>query len=411
MRIAISTLGTRGDVQPYVALSLGLMRRGHEVQLAAPEQFAGFVAGHGVAFAALPGDFLALLDTPEGKAAVAGGQGFSAGFKLLKHVRPLMRQLLDREWQAAREFAPDLLVYHPKSIAAPHLAERLGIPTVLASPLPGFTPTAAFPSPLLPFASLGALNRLSHQLAIRGGAALFSRVLRTWRRETLELSERGSGARPRLTLYAYSPHVVPVPLDWGRDVAVTGYWFLDAPDWQPAPALSGFLAAGDKPVYVGFGSMPGLDPVQLGNDVIAALARLGRRGVLATGGGALQIKQAPDHIHVIDAAPHDRLLSLTSAAVHHGGAGTTASALRAGIPMVICPFLGDQPFWGRRATTLGVAGRQLERKTLNADSLAAAIGDTAEAGMQQRAAQLGALVRTEDGVGTAVARIEALMGH
>lgn len=411
MRVAISTLGTRGDVQPYVALALGLMRRGHDVQLATPEQFAQFVTSHGVSFAPLPGDFLALLDTPEGKAAIAGGQGFSAGFKLLKHVRPLMRQLLDAEWLAARDFAPDMLVYHPKSIAAPHVAERLGIPSVLASPLPGFTPTAAFPSPLLPFASLGPLNRMSHQLAIRGGAALFGKILRTWRNESLELSARGGGTRPAATLYAYSRHVVPVPRDWGTDVAVTGYWFVDEPDWEPPQALRSFLAAGDKPVYVGFGSMPGLDPVQLANDVIAALARVGRRGVLATGGGALRVVNPPAHIHVVDAAPHDRLLPLTAAAVHHGGAGTTASALRAGIAMAICPFLGDQPFWGRRATALGVAGRQLDRKALGVDGLAAAIGDTLDTGMRQRAARLGELIRAEDGVGVAVARLEALANH
>jgi UDP:flavonoid glycosyltransferase YjiC (YdhE family) len=408
MRISISTLGTRGDVQPYVALAQGLMRRGHQVQLAAPEQFAGFVTGHGVAFAALPGDFLALLDTPEGKAAVAGGQGFSAGFKLLKHVRPLMRHLLDVEWRTARDFSPDLLVYHPKALAATHIAERLGVPAVLASPLPGFTPTAAFPSPMLPFATLGPLNRVSHQLAIRGGELLFSKLLRAWRRETLDLPERGSGAIPAATLYAYSSHVVPVPRDWGPSVAVTGYWFLDEPRWEPPQALRSFLDAGDKPVYVGFGSMPGLDPDRLASDVIAALAQLGRRGILATGGGALRVENAPPHIHVIDTAPHDQLLPLTSAAVHHGGAGTTASALRAGIPMVICPFLGDQPFWGRRTTELGVAPPQLDRKHLHVDALASAIGATADAGMRERAAQLGALVRVEDGVGAAIGRIEAL---
>jgi sterol 3beta-glucosyltransferase len=411
MRLSISTLGTRGDVQPYIALALGLMHRGHDVQLAAPEQFAGFVVDHGVPFAPLPGDFLALLDSPEGKAAVAGGRGFSAGFKLLRHVRPLMRTLLEAEWLAARDFAPDLMIYHPKSIAAPHLAERLGVPSVLASPLPGFTPTAAFPSPLLPFASLGPLNNLSHQLAIRGGGALFGRILRAWRTETLGLPERGGGTRPAATLYGYSRHVVPVPRDWASDTAVTGYWFLDEPHWEPPPALRDFLAAGDKPVYVGFGSMPGIDPEQLAQAVIAALARLGRRGLLATGGGALRVERLAPHIHVLEAAPHDRLLPLTSAAVHHGGAGTTASALRAGIPMVICPFLGDQPFWGRRAAGLGVAPQPLDRRRLSADGLAAAIGATAGHDMQQRAAKLGELVRAENGTSAAISHIEALAGR
>ena len=134
MRFAIETLGTRGDVQPYIALAIGLIARGHEVQLAAPVQFTDMATEHGIPFAGLPGEFLALLDTPEGKAAVAGGKGFSAGFKLLKHVRPLMMRLLDEEWRAVRSFQPDVLVYHPKSFGSPDMAAALGVPHVLASP-------------------------------------------------------------------------------------------------------------------------------------------------------------------------------------------------------------------------------------------------------------------------------------
>lgn len=408
MRIAIATLGTRGDVQPYVALALGLLRRGHQVQLAAPEQFAAFVTGHGVDFAALPGEFLALLDTPEGKAAVAGGEGFSAGMKLLKHVRPLMRTLLDAEWRAARAFAPDVIVHHPKSLASPHIAARLGIPAVLASPLPGFTPTAAFPSPLLPYRNLGPLNRLSHQLAIRGGGVLFGKLIAGWRAETLGLPAKGATASPAATLYAYSPHVVPRPADWRPDVAVTGYWFLDDPDWQMPDDLRGFLAAGEPPLYVGFGSMPGLDPARLTADVAAALARIGRRGLLATGGGALQVPEGAAHLHGIDAAPHEQLFRHVTAVLHHGGAGTTGAALRAGLPMAICPFLGDQPFWARRAAELGLAGPPLDRRRLSVDALANALSATDHPAMRNRAAALGEQIRAERGVDAAVRMIEAI---
>ena len=144
MRIAIETLGTRGDVQPYLALARGLLARGHDVQLAAPVQFGEMVAQH-VGFIPLPGEFLALMDTPEGKAAIAGGEGFAAGFKLLKYVRPLIRRLLDEEWNAVRDFRPDLILYHPKSLGSPSMATALNVPHVLASPLPGFTATSAFP--------------------------------------------------------------------------------------------------------------------------------------------------------------------------------------------------------------------------------------------------------------------------
>ena len=130
MRLAIETLGTRGDVQPYLALAQGLIKSGHDVQLAAPVQFSHMVRERGVAVAPLPGEFLELMDTPEGKTAIAGGRGFSAGFKLLKHVRPMMRALFDAEWATVRAFAPEVIIYHPKSIASPHMAEKLGIPAI-----------------------------------------------------------------------------------------------------------------------------------------------------------------------------------------------------------------------------------------------------------------------------------------
>jgi UDP:flavonoid glycosyltransferase YjiC (YdhE family) len=408
VRIAIHTLGTRGDVQPYVALARGLAARGHAVQLAAPEQFAGFVHEHGIACAPLPGEFLALLDAPEGKAALAGGgSGFGPGFRLLKHVRPLMRRLMDLEWDAARAFRPDLVVHHPKSLAAPHIAEALGCRSMLASPLPGFTPTSAFASPLVPFASLGPLNRASHRLATEGARWLFGRQMRDWRVAVLGLPRRRAGADPALgTLYAYSRHVLSVPDDWGRDVLVSGYWFLDEAAWQPPPGLAAFLEAGLPPVYIGFGSMPGIEPRRLTEIVVAALARTGKRGLLATGGGALASGDLPPDVLAIGGAPHDRLLPRVAAVVHHGGAGTTGAALRAGRPSVICPFFGDQPFWARRVAALGAGPPALDRRTLTAEGLAAALVATDGPEMRRRAAGLGAAIRQEDGVGAAVTFIE-----
>lgn len=408
MRISIQTLGTRGDVQPYLALTQGLMRRGHELQLAAPAQFADLVQASGVRFAPLPGEFLALLDTPEGKAAVAGGQGFSAGFKLLKQVKPMMRRLLDEEWDVARAFRPDLIIYHPKSLAAPHIAERLDIPALLASPLPGFTPTRAFASPLLPVDSLGPLNRLSHLLMMRSADLLFGKMLGQWRETALGLAGRLAKVEAAATLYAYSRHVLPVPQDWdAQRVLVAGYWFLDSgADWQMPAAMAQFLAAGDKPVYVGFGSMPGVDAGKLARTVIEGLALAGKRGLLATGGGALQLTEIPPHVHLIASAPHDRLFAHVSATFHHGGAGTTGAALRAGLPTLTCPFFGDQPFWGRRIAALGAGPKPLDRRSLSAERLAAALSAMDEPQMRLRAHALGAKIRQEDGVGRAVDFIE-----
>lgn len=407
MRVAIQTLGTRGDVQPYIALALGLIERGHEVQIAAPVQFETMISGRGIAFAALPGEFLELIDTPEGKAALAGGQRFGAGLKLLKHIRPLMRSLLDAEWTAVRAFAPDVIIGHPKSLAAPHMAGALGCSCFLASPLPGFTPTAAFPSPMLPFASLGPFNRVSHTLVIRGSELLFGKQVGEWRGQVLGLARRRSASAVIAgTLYAYSPQVVPVPPDWGTDVLVSGYWFLDGEEWQPSAALAAFLDAGEPPVYVGFGSMPGLDPQGLTAAVVEALAKAGKRGLLATGGGALEAMNTPANVHIITGAPHDWLFPQVAATIHHGGAGTTAASMRAGKTAAICPFFGDQPFWGRRIADLGVGPAPLNRKSVTAEALAAAIMAMDDPIMRSRAAALGAAIRREDGVAAAVEFIE-----
>jgi UDP:flavonoid glycosyltransferase YjiC (YdhE family) len=407
VRIAIHVLGTRGDVQPYLALSRGLRLRGHEVLLVAPAQFASMAEAENLAFAPLPGEFLALLETPEARAVIGKSRaGFGAGFKLIGHYRHLARGLLDAEWQAARAFHPDAILFHPKALGAPHIAERLDVPLFLASPLPGFTPTAAFPTPILPVRSLGPLNRASHALMIHGGNVLFSKTIRTWRAETFDSA--GRGRRPPLagTLYGYSPHVIPKPPDWGPNVAVCGYWFLDMPDWTPDADLAGFLRAGEPPIYVGFGSMPGADPEGLTRLVTEGLRRAGKRGLLATGGGALGRVDANERIHFIAGAPHDRLFPLMHATLHHGGAGTTGAALRAGKPMAICPFLGDQPFWARCIEALGVGTRPLDKRRMTADDLAIAFRSMDDPAMRAHAEALGTAIRSEDGIGTAVAFIE-----
>lgn len=410
MRIAVHTLGTRGDVQPYLALARGLKARGHEVMLVAPAQFADMAEAENVAFAPLPAEFLTLLNSPEAKAAMGkSGSGFGAGFKLIKHYRHLIRGLLDAEWEAARAFRPDAILFHPKALGAPRIAEKLGAALFLASPLPGFTPTAAFPTPVLPFASLGPLNRLSHALMIHGGSFIFSKTIREWRTNALGLPARNRSAPLAGTLYGYSSHVIAKPPDWGPDITVCGYWFLDTSHWAPDAALAAFLAAGEPPIYVGFGSMPGIDPKRLTGLVIEGLRRAGKRGVLATGGGALGPTEASGDVCVIADAPHDRLFPLMHATLHHGGAGTTGAALRAGKPTAICPFVGDQPFWARRVVDLGVGPPPLNKGRMTADDLAAAFRAMDDPAMRARAAALGTAIRAEDGIETALICIEATL--
>jgi UDP:flavonoid glycosyltransferase YjiC (YdhE family) len=412
MKILILTVGSRGDVQPYIALGAGLQTAGHAVSLATLEAFAMVAAEHGLSFHPLRGEFLELLQTPEGKAAIVGKGNPLA---LLRQVRPMLRRMLDDALAASA--GVELVIYHPKALGGYSIAEKLGIPGILALPLPLYSPTAAFPSPILPVTSLGpVLNPLSHRATIQLTTASVRGVLNRWRLEALglppvrdELRLRG---RPVLRLYGYSPAVLPTPDDWDSSSVATGYWFLDRPQgWEPPASLRAFLNAGPPPVYVGFGSMPTQDAARTTRTVLAALERTGQRGVLATGWGGLAAIELPPSIYVLAEAPHDWLFPHITAVVHHGGAGTTAAGLRAGVPSVICPFFGDQPFWGRRVAALGAGPQPIPQRRLTVDALSAAIrAAVSDPGMRERATALGKAIQAEDGVGQAVAQIEAHIG-
>lgn len=409
MKVAILTLGSRGDVQPYVALGAGLRAAGHEVTLATGKGFAAFVAGHGLRHVALDVDLFERMQTSEGKAALSAKNLP----RTLRRVIATYRRLLDDEWAAAR--GADAVVYHPKALGGYHVAEALGVPGFLAHPIPMFSPTRAFPNPVLPFASLGGyLNEASYGAFLRLLTAPFHREINRWRKESLGLpprrlmaSELEREGEPVPTLVCCSPRVVPPPSDWGSSTTATGYWFLGSQDWQPPDPLSEFLAGGPPPVYVGFGSLAGWTPKRVVAAAIAALKESGQRGVLVTGGGRVPFG-LPGDVYAIKSAPHDWLFPRMAAVVHHGGAGTTAEGLRAGKPAVICPTsVNDQAFWGRRVAALGAGPEPIAQKKLTVERLSgairAAVGNTR---MRERAAELGREIRAEGGVARAIEIIE-----
>jgi sterol 3beta-glucosyltransferase len=305
-----------------------------------------------------------------------------------------------------------VLIYNPAIFGGYDIAEKLGVPAFAASPAPMYSPTKEFPSPFFPFSNLGPLNKFSHQLFAKLGPAIFRRPINEWRRDVLGLppakGDRLLHGKPVLTLYAYSEAVVPRPADWDESSVVSGYWFLDAPaDWTPDPELVKFLLQGPPPVYVGFGSMFMNGGKQKTRMVIDALRLARQRGILATGWGGLSAVDASDDILVVNSVPHDWLFPQVTAVVHHGGAGTTGSSLRAGKPTVICPFVADQPFWGRRVVALGVGSSLISQFKLTAESLACAIKSAVtDTSLPERAANLGKIIQSEDGVGRAVAYIE-----
>jgi len=169
------------------------------------------------------------------------------------------------------------------------------------------------------------------------------------------------------------------------------------------------LQDGPPPVYVGFGSMAGTQPERLAGVAIGALQKAGQRGILATGWGGLKPGDLPHTIFKLESAPHDWLLPQMAAVVHHGGSGTTAAGLRAGKPGLICPFLGDQPFWGERVYRLGAGPKPIKQKKLTVETMATAVSQMVNTpAMQQRAAAIGARLRAEDGITNAIHFVEKI---
>jgi UDP:flavonoid glycosyltransferase YjiC (YdhE family) len=214
-------------------------------------------------------------------------------------------------------------------------------------------------------------------------------------------------------LSAYSPSVIPHPQDWPESVHVSGYFFLDTQaDWGPSPELMAFLEAGEPPVYIGFGSMAGQKPEQLADLILEALAKSSQRGLLLTGWGGMRPELRSKDVFTLDSAPHRWLFPRMRAVVHHGGAGTTAEGLHAGVPTVIIPFILDQPFWGARIKALGLGPDPIPQKNLTADRLANAIHiAVTDSVMKQRAKTCGEAIHAENGVEKAVKIVQRYFGE
>ena len=412
-RVVILAAGSRGDVQPCVALGRGLATRGSSVRVVSIGDYERLITDAGLEYGRLHGSLTDLMAGKEVRRWLAGGQNPVRFARNLKRLVTSLAAPLLRDVAAACQDA-DLILYPTIGFLGEHLGERLGIPRALIHFQPS-QPTRAFPHPLIPQARfLGPLgNEWSFRAIDQITWQLLRPLLNPWRRQSLGLPgmplwgpmRRARDARQPV-LCCFSPTVVPRPADWPSYVHLTGYWFLDpAPDWAPAPPLADFVSAGPPPVYVGFGSMVPGDPAETRRIVRAALRRAGVRGVLLAA-----LPHGPpldDDVLVVDDVPHTWLFPRVAAVVHHGGAGTTAAGLRAGAPTVVCPFFGDQAYWGERAAALGAGPKPLPIRRLTVDGLVAAIrqavGDTR---IRRRAAELGRRISAEKGVANACAALD-----
>jgi sterol 3beta-glucosyltransferase len=414
VRIVIIAPGSRGDVQPYVALGKGLKNAGHFIRFVSHKSFEALVTSYGLEFWSVDSDVRDIVESNIMREQIEQGNFLTLLGQMAKEAQ---REAIgfSKGGLAAAQDMDIVLAGMGGLYIGLAVAEKLNLPLIQAYVVP-FTPTREFSSVLTPKLPV-PLNRLSHQLTrqimwqgFRSADTLARKKVLGIPPAPLSGPYNSRSAQGMPVLYGFSPSVIPPPSDWNGNTHITGYWFVDeADDWQPSSALLDFLQSSSPPVYIGFGSMSSRNPERTADLIIHALTRVKQRAVLLSGWGGLQKANIPDSIFMVDSVPHSWLFPRVAAVVHHGGASTTAAGLRAGVPSIIIPFFGDQPFWGQRIADLGVGSKPIPRKKLTVERLANAIQDVVtNEGMRQRAANLGKQIQTEDGIASSVEIIAKL---
>lgn len=397
MNITAVTIGSTGDVLPFLALGQALGARGHHLKIATFPRFQSLVEAHGLSFAPIHGDedrMMALL-IGDGVTGMAYLRGLST--VLNQNKAEILADVCD----ACR--SADLILYTLLGSLAYHVAESWKIPCmrVLFCPLDR---TGDAPIPGMPALPLGRwYNRLSYSLSDIGFSFFTRRELNDWR-VSLGLKKWGGRSyhaifgKPVETLYAYSPSLAPKPAEWGEHLHVTGFWRLN--EEAPAPADEGllrFLEGGDEPLYIGFGSMVGGSFEEMRRMILESLRTTGQRAILASGWRKLSADHLPPNVYCVGSIPHGWLFPRVRAVVHHGGAGTTAAGLHAGKPTLIIHFGGDQPFWGSRIDACGAGPKPIPRKKLTAALLTERLRQLEDEQMHRSAESLAGRLAEEDG--------------
>ncbi len=411
MHITILTLGSRGDVQPFIALGVGLQQAGCKVRIASQAIFESDIRSHGFEFALMSGNPKEAVESAQGQAMLKSKNPIAFVRRLGNLLEPILKPVLLDSWEACQ--GTDVIIGGGFPFWGIDIAEKLGVPFYYAYLTPSY-PTTAFPNPLTPqhLDKLGGIyNRFTYTLTNQIFWQFFRKPINDFRKSILDLPPIGirQNAFTNMEdtkvnyLIGCSPCVHPKPKDWSNRVHLTGYWFLDAPDdFIPPGDLVEFLKAGSPPVYIGFGSMGGEEAQKISEIALKALDKTNQRGIFLSGWSGIK-NSLPDTIFQIENIPHSWLFPQMSCIIHHGGAGTTGATFRSGVPGIIIPFFGDQPFWAYTAAKLGVSPPTIDRKNLTVDSLAQAIATAiGNQSMRKAAAILGEKIRSENGVAKVV---------
>ncbi|MFT5195045.1 MAG: sterol 3beta-glucosyltransferase [Cellvibrionaceae bacterium] len=415
--ISLLTIGSRGDLQPFLALGIGLKNAGYPVRLVTAERYRPYAEQYHLDFVGLSADPLELLQSADGQAWLKSDNNPLALItNLIKLGKPTFQQML-AEIETALA-GSELILYSLFGSLAFNLAEKWQIPAIMVNLQPIMGQTSEFPAAGSPLLNLAipiltrSYNRFSYKFVEQVMWQPFRAIVQKWRVEHLNLPKenfwgpyRKLDQHKTLTLHAYSPTVVPRPADWPTHHQTTGYWFLPPPqNWQAPADLVKFLAAGMAPVYIGFGSMVDGEPEQLANLIVNAVKQSNVRCVLSAGWANLEANDLPDSIFLLsDDIPHDWLFEQVAGVVHHGGAGTTAAGLRAGKPSFVVPYFADQHFWGGRVYALGAGPRPVRRQKLTVNLLAVGLhGLVNNRQMRENATFIGQKIQLENGVEQAI---------
>ncbi|XP_012569104.1 sterol 3-beta-glucosyltransferase UGT80A2-like isoform X2 [Cicer arietinum] len=401
-QIAMLIVGTRGDVQPFIAIGKRLQEDGHRVRLATHKNFEDFVLDAGLEFYPLGGDPKVLAGyMVKNKGLLPSGP--SEIHIQRNQIRAIIHSLLpacnSRYPDSNKPFRAEAIIANPPAYGHTHVAEYLNVPLHIFFTMP-WTPTSEFHHPLSRVRQpIG--YKLSYQIVDALIWLGIHDLVNEFRKKKLKLGAmthhlRGSYTSPPEMPYGYiwSPNLVPKPKDWGPNIDIVGFCFLDlASNYEPPKPLVDWLEEGKNPIYVGFGSLPLQEPEKMTRIIVQALQQTGQR--------VAELKNSKS-VYLLNNCPHDWLFPRCTAVVHHGGAGTTAAGLRAECPTTIVPFFGDQPFWGERVHARGVGPAPIPVEDFTLERLVDAIRFMLNPEVKRRAVELANAMKNEDGVVGAV---------
>ncbi|PMD56672.1 glycosyltransferase family 1 protein [Hyaloscypha bicolor E] len=420
LNIVLQVVGSRGDVQPFIALGQELELVGHRVRIATHNVFEQFVQDSGLEFFPIGGDpteLMAYMVKNPGiipKFATIRAGDISKKRKMISEMlKGCWRSCIDPDPSTGAPFVAEAIIANPPSFAHMHCAQAMGIPVHLMFTMP-WTATRAFPHPLanvqLADTDPKTTNFLSYGLVDMMTWQGLGDVVNHWRKNTLNLEPLPAMVGANLAnylkvpfTYCWSSALIPKPFNWPSHIDVCGFFFRNAPDYNPFPELDQFLRAGPPPIYIGFGSIVMEDPHQMTRIILDAVRICGVRAIVSKGWSKLGsgVEHHEDVLFIGD-CPHEWLFKHVSAVIHHGGAGTTACGLLNGRPTAIVPFFGDQPFWANMVFSAGAGPRPLDGKTLDASTLATAIETLLHPSTIQAANRISDRMRNESGIKSAV---------